>query len=98
MRRIDRHSVPRSQQRGAIDPTGGDFDALGNLSVGDCIKGASLQGGRLWYSWGTVSKLKTAQRFETLEEALAYYESAPDGLSLQQHARIIDALRRLGAK
>jgi hypothetical protein len=50
-------------------------------------------------AWSALTKdMTTAKYFETVEEALAYYESVRDGLSLQQHARIIDALKRLGAK
>jgi hypothetical protein len=50
-------------------------------------------------AWSALTRdMTTAKYFESVEEALAYYESARDGLSLQQHARIIDALKRLGAK
>ena len=50
-------------------------------------------------AWSALTKdMITAKYFETAAEALAYYESVRDGLSLQQHARIIDALKRLGAK
>jgi hypothetical protein len=47
-------------------------------------------------AWNALTKdMRTAKYFETVEEAMTYYESVRDGLSLQQHARIIDALKRL---
>jgi hypothetical protein len=50
-------------------------------------------------AWSALTKdMKTAKHFETVEEALRHYESACDGLSLQQQARIIDALKRHAAK
>jgi hypothetical protein len=50
-------------------------------------------------AWNALTKdMKTAMYFETVEEAMTYYESVRDGLSLQQHARIVDALKRLCAK
>jgi hypothetical protein len=50
-------------------------------------------------AWSALTRdMTTAKYFESVEEAMAYYVSVRDGLSLQQHARIIDALKRLGAK
>jgi hypothetical protein len=50
-------------------------------------------------AWNALTKdMKTARYFETVEEALRYYDSACDGLSVQQHARIIDALKRHATK
>jgi hypothetical protein len=49
-------------------------------------------------AWDALTKdMKTARYFETVEEALTYYEAPRDGLSLQQHARIIHALKRLSS-
>jgi hypothetical protein len=50
-------------------------------------------------AWSVLTKdMKAANCFETMQEAMAYYETLRDGMSLQQHARIIDALKRLGAE
>lgn len=50
-------------------------------------------------AWTALTKdMTTAKYFETAQEALAFYSSPCDGLSPQQHTRIIDALKRLSAK
>jgi hypothetical protein len=50
-------------------------------------------------AWSALTKdMKTAKYFETAEEALRYYESVCDGLSVQQYARIFDALKRHARK
>jgi hypothetical protein len=49
-------------------------------------------------AWSALTKdMKTAKYFGTVKEALTYYESARDGLSLPEHARIIGALKRLSS-
>jgi hypothetical protein len=49
-------------------------------------------------AWSALTRDMTAAKyFESVQEAMAYYESARDGLSLQQHVRVIDALKRLDA-
>ena len=48
-------------------------------------------------AWSALTRdMKTAKYFETVEEAMTYYASVRDGLSWQEHARIIGALKRIG--
>jgi hypothetical protein len=47
-------------------------------------------------AWSVLTKdMKSASYFESIQEAISHFESATDGLSLQQQARILDALKRL---
>ena len=50
-------------------------------------------------AWSALTRdMKTAKYFETVEEAMTYYASVRDGLSWQEHAHILSALKRFGLR
>jgi hypothetical protein len=50
-------------------------------------------------AWSALTRdMKTAKYFETVEEAMTYYASVRDGLSWQEHAHILGALKRIGLR
>jgi hypothetical protein len=47
-------------------------------------------------AWVALTKdMKSAQHFETLEEAMKHYETVPPELTVHQHSRVVDGLQRL---
>jgi hypothetical protein len=47
-------------------------------------------------AWGVLTKdLRSAEAFDGVDDASAYYQKFPDGLSIQLHTHIMTALRRI---
>jgi hypothetical protein len=47
-------------------------------------------------SWGVLTKdLRSAERFDHIDQAIAHYQRFPKGLTIQVNAHIMTALRRI---
>ena len=55
-----------------------------------------LMAGDFETAWGVLTKdLRSAEAFETVDDAIAHYQAFPEGLSIQLNTHILTALRRI---